>query len=291
MSRFSRQIMAFAEEGQGRISAHRVGIVGLGGLGSHLVQSLAYLGVRNFVLVDDGIVEESNLNRLIGATSEDVYRGLPKTAVAERVIRAIEPSSTVTAIQENVCSESAISSLKSCSTIFGSVDHDGPRLLMMELAAAYEVTLIDSASDIILDESRTVVTDFGGRVVLCRPGDFCLVCAKEFDEKAAKIYFEDPESVRVREEHGYGLGPTVPSPSVISLNGVVANLAATEFMCMVTGLREPKRKRVYQGMRGVVLDNTMTKEPDCYNCGYLVGKADRAELSRYTRTWKGRKRE
>ena len=38
---------------------------------------------------------------------------------------------------------------------------------------------------------------------------------------------------------GYGLGPAAPSPAVVTLNGVVANAAVAEFLCMVTGLREP----------------------------------------------------
>ena len=63
--RFSRQILAFGEKGQSAIAHTKVGIVGLGGVGSFVAQMLAYLGVNEFLLVDDDIIEESNLNRLI----------------------------------------------------------------------------------------------------------------------------------------------------------------------------------------------------------------------------------
>lgn len=282
-NRFVRQILAFAEEGQARISGERVAVVGLGGLGSHLVQGLAYLGVRDFVFVDPDFVDETNLNRLVGANWDDLRQGYPKTVVAERLVRAVEPGARITTIQADICSEQAIAAVKSCTTIFGAVDEDGPRLLLMELACAYRRVLIDCASDILLDESRTEVSDFGGRVVLCRPGDFCLLCAEELDLEAAKAYFESPGVNVVREKHGYGLGPSFPSPSVVSLNGVVANIALTEFLMMTTGLREPKRKRVYQGLRGVMLDNKDAKKDGCYNCEYLVGLGDRANVLRYVR--------
>ena len=62
--RFDRQILLFGAAGQEKIAAARVAIVGLGGLGSHVAQQLAYLGVRSLVLVDGDCVTRSNLNRL-----------------------------------------------------------------------------------------------------------------------------------------------------------------------------------------------------------------------------------
>src|SRR5690349_9764199 len=64
----------------------RVAIVGLGGGGSHLVQQLAHLGVGRFLVYDADCVENSNLNRLVGATERDVEVRTPKTEVATRVV-------------------------------------------------------------------------------------------------------------------------------------------------------------------------------------------------------------
>src|SRR5438552_13194346 len=63
-ARFSRQQLVFGDTGQRAISGKKVGIVGLGGLGTQITQALAHLGVGSFVLVDDDKVEASNLNRL-----------------------------------------------------------------------------------------------------------------------------------------------------------------------------------------------------------------------------------
>jgi molybdopterin/thiamine biosynthesis adenylyltransferase len=78
------------------VVAHAVvGIVGLGGGGSHIVQQLAHLGFRNLVIYDGDLVEESNLNRLVGATSADAAEGASKFSLALRMIRGLEPAAEV----------------------------------------------------------------------------------------------------------------------------------------------------------------------------------------------------
>lgn len=91
--RYSRHLGLFGAEGQSRISGASVAIVGLGGLGVHVVQQLAYLGVRDFLLIDGDEVTASNLNRLVGAIEAD--EGESKVLVAARQIEAIQPGATV----------------------------------------------------------------------------------------------------------------------------------------------------------------------------------------------------
>ena len=66
--RYSRQsfLGADAEE---RIARCTVAVPGLGGGGSHVVQQLAHIGFQNYIIYDGDRVEESNLNRLVGAKS------------------------------------------------------------------------------------------------------------------------------------------------------------------------------------------------------------------------------
>src|SRR5438094_706621 len=91
--RYDRQIALFGAEGQRRISTARVAIVGLGGLGSHLAQQLAYLGVTNYVLVDGDKASSHSFNRLVtGALTDiDAY----KTDLAERLIRLVNPVAVI----------------------------------------------------------------------------------------------------------------------------------------------------------------------------------------------------
>ncbi len=277
--RFDRQKLFFGEDGQKKIEAQKVGVVGLGGIGSQITQGLAYLGIRRFVLVDEDIVEQTNLNRLVGATEDDVLHAAPKVRVAERTINGINPNAVVEIYQSTNRSKKAIDALRKCTFLFGCVDNDGARLVLSELAAAYSIALIDSATEIIPENGKIIA--FGGRVVIAQTGKYCLSCAGQIDMAVAKQDLEDTASRDVRRAHGYGLGEQVKAPAVVSLNGVIANLALTEFLMMVTGLREPNIYLHYRGERGIVLIREVKQDPDCIVCHYIAGKKDKANLYRY----------
>lgn len=280
--KFSRQILAFGREGQKRIAAISTAIVGLGGIGSLLAQMLAYLGVREFVLVDDDIVEESNLNRLIGASRKDAKLKVTKVDIAQRVIKAINPEAKVIKVFKNLRSNEAIDALcRMPEIIFGCVDNDGARLILTELASAYTKTLIDSGAEII---DTKEFQEFGGRVIVARPGDFCLICAGQIDVGVAQQELESAQEKQYRQNLGYGLGKKMADPSVISLNSIIAGLAVTEFIMLVTGLRAPNRRVTYKGMRGVFRESIDEKRSDCFICHSLVGKREKADIKRYIRT-------
>jgi hypothetical protein len=71
--RYARQEYFFGKDGQRKLEKTRVAIVGVGGIGSHIAQQLAYVGVNDFILLDNDKVDGTNLNRLIGATEKDLY--------------------------------------------------------------------------------------------------------------------------------------------------------------------------------------------------------------------------
>ena len=111
--RYSRQMLAFGAEGQKKLTLAKVAVVGLGGIGLQVVQNLAYMGVKDWVLIDDDIVEYSNLNRLVGATSHDAKQGFHKTEVAEKLILGIAPDSKLEKCNFNLRDEKAIDLLTS----------------------------------------------------------------------------------------------------------------------------------------------------------------------------------
>ncbi len=277
--RFSRQILAFGKNGQKKILQAKVGVVGLGGTGSLIVQMLAYLGVGDFLLIDDDIVEKSNLNRLVGASLKQARAKTPKIEVAKKVIHSINPKARIKAVFKNLREQESLDCLSRLpGIIFGCVDNDSARLILTEVAAAYNKTLIDSAAEII---NRHDFQEFGGRVIVACPGDFCLLCAGQIDLETARQELESPTEKIYRKKIGYGLGPGIPDPAVISLNGVIAGLAVTEFLMLVTGLRLPNRRVTYKGMRGVFRDCRDEKRADCWVCNSLVGQGKKANINRY----------
>jgi len=277
-NRFARQILMFGDEGQKKIERQKVAVVGAGGLGSHVCQALAYTGVRNLGVIDDDRLDETNMNREAGGFPPDVGR-LKVDVIRDHVLR-IAPETEVVPIAKNVRTREAMEYLMSRSVIFGCVDHDGPRLVLTDLAAAYSVTLIDLATE-IFPETAARKFDFGGRVVVARPGDYCLFCAHQLDRERAKEDIETPEVRAERRKHGYGLGTDAPAPAVFALNGIIANLAVIEFLVMVTGIRDPARRLTYKGTRGAVTDTIDVRKPDCYTCGCLCGQREEANVWRY----------
>jgi molybdopterin/thiamine biosynthesis adenylyltransferase len=280
VGRYTRQILAFGEGGDRKLRATSVAIVGLGGLGSQITQALAYLGVRKFLLVDDDRVSASNLNRLVGATPGDAKREELKVKVAERLVLSVAPDAEVRAIPVNLRSVEALTAIPGFDVVFGCVDRDGSRLILTELCAAYLLPLVDIAAEIIVVDGRE--PDFGGRVLICRPGEYCIDCADQLDRNQAKWDLSSDDARATRAKHGYGLGDAVSAPAVVSLNGTLANIAVTEFALWRSGLREPHRHITHYGFRGktAVREDTQRKQ-GCYTCEYLLGSPERANLSRF----------
>jgi len=283
MQRYERQIRAFGREMQPRISSLKVGVVGLGGTGSHIAQQLAYLGVKDLVLIDSQLVEDTNLNRLVGATPKDV--GKPKVKVIGSWVSRISPKAKVQPIHADLRNSAVFDALKVTDVIFGCVDNDGARLILNELSLAYLVPLIDCGVEIEVEGQQ--ILQAGGRVNLVLPGGPCLACMEQINLGEARITLSQPEEIHRARQMGYIQGDDEPSPSVVSLNGVVASLAVTEFLNLITGTRPPQPFAVYDVLgtgRGRdaqwVVRQKAERVECCFECS-LTGVGDAVNLERY----------
>ena len=277
--RYDRNVRFFGQPGQNRLAAASVAVVGVGGLGTHVVQQLALLGVGRLVLIDPEEVEETNRNRYIGLRNNDPVPGLPKVKLGRRLAKEINPEVQVVSISSCLRSEAAFEVIIRSDYVFGCLDSDGPRLVLNELCLAYTKPYFDLASDILDDGVR-----YGGRLCVVDGGSGCLVCHDEIDIAVAQV---DLMSDEQRRDHASIYG--IPSdalgavgPSVVSINGVMASLGVTEFMLMATGVpRSPRNRLKYHGARGIVTVVTGDPEPGCYYCSELRGKEGAAGLGRY----------
>src|ERR1700726_2759078 len=102
------------------LSRCTVGVVGLGGGGSHIVQQLAHIGFKRYVIYDHDVVEESNLNRLVGATSADALAETSKLHIAKMMIYRLQPLANVRgfACRWQECPEP----LRECQVVLGCLD-------------------------------------------------------------------------------------------------------------------------------------------------------------------------
>ena len=64
--KYDRNVRFFGQSGRDSLGAASVAVVGVGGLGTHVVQQLALLGVGRLVLIDSEEVDETNRNRYVG---------------------------------------------------------------------------------------------------------------------------------------------------------------------------------------------------------------------------------
>lgn len=259
-SRYSRHVGLFGSEGQLRISRARVAIIGLGGVGAHVAQQLAYLGVLNLSLVDGDAVSESNLNRLVGATDADLT--VPKVDVAARLVAAIQPRATIQSSQRHLNVDEPPMGFEALDVVFGCVDSDVPRLDLVRYASAHAIPYIDIASDVAPGG------EFGGRIVFAKDGERCLSCLRELDQHIlARAQMTDEQRAADDEIYGVDRGALADTgPSVVSINGVVASLAVTEFFVWITGLREPHGYLNYRGDRGTVGVRADPERGYCHYC-------------------------
>lgn len=274
--RFNRQISFFGVDGQIKLEAITVVVVGVGGLGTHVIQQLAHIGVSDFFLIDDEDIEVTNLNRYVGTKNDDI--GKSKTKVGKRIIEEIKPDASVEAIQKHLQSQKAFEAITISDCVFGCLDNDGARLILNELCSAYDRPYFDLASEILPQEKA-----YGGRVFTSIDEQGCLVCYDQLDLDAASLDLEDSEARKDREDI-YGLNKDEfheTGPSVVSINGVIASLAITEFLVWATAIRKPTKCSIYRGNQSIVTINNERVIPDCYYCNEIRGKRNQAGVLRH----------
>lgn len=105
----ARTVALLGEDAVAKLENARVAVVGLGGVGGHVLETLARAGVGSFILIDGDLVDESNLNRQIIATADTV--GTPKAEAAKQRVLSINPLADVTAMQARFTESSAESLL------------------------------------------------------------------------------------------------------------------------------------------------------------------------------------
>lgn len=281
-----RTIQFIGKEAQARLRTLRVAIVGVGGLGTHITQQLAFFRVGQLALIDSEELKKTSLNRYVGVRHNDPIPGTRKVDLGERLVTSIDPSIQVQKVFDSLVSEAAFEAIIAADYVFGCLDNEGSRLILTELCAAYERPYFDLASDILPGD----VASYGGQVCVAWDGASCLVCLGVLDLGEAQRELANPELKRDIETI-YGVRRSdvdEGGPSVVSINGVVASLATTEFLVGVAGLRRPAQLLTYRGNRGTVTARAEPPSPGCYYCKGIRGRRAEADVQRYLRDGVGK---
>ena len=246
---YARQILAFGKEGLRKIQTLKIAIIGIGGIGSHLSQQLAYLGVRNFVLVDSDKVEDSNLNRLVGTTPTDT--GKFKVDVLSYMINTINPEIKIKKFNCELRDENVFSELKDVDIIFGGLDNDGPRLILNQISYAYHIPYIDCATGIDVENKKIDLA--GGHVMIIHPEGPCMEnCTKILDKTEILDFLSSKTEYENRKKLGYVKGVNIKNPSVVSLNGMIASFAINQFIKIVMSIGNTTTLTIYDFLDSLV---------------------------------------
>lgn len=286
MNRYDRNIQFFGKDGQKKINSATVVIVGVGGLGTHVVQQLAHLGVGRIILIDKEVMDKTNSNRYVGSKHDDPSCFPIKVDIGERIIKNINPDIEVIKINKTLVSEDAFSAIINSGYVVGCIDREGVRFILNELCSAYANPYIDLATDIIKEKPMS----YGGRVFCNWDGKACLHCMGVLDVDEVQKDLSGPQGKALQEEI-YGVEKTHldnSGPSVVSINGVVASLAVTEFMVSVTGIRKPVTLSTYRGQDAKVIVSRDKPQTDCYYCKKIRGKQKAADVEGYIRNGVGK---
>ncbi len=210
------------------ISTCVVGIVGLGGGGSHIVQQTAHVGLKNYVLYDPDYLEESNLNRTITGNVEDVAQKKSKLEIAVDVIRRLHPAANI--VQVPTRWQDTPLPLRECDIIFGCIDGFDERRQIEASARRYLIPYIDIGLDV--HHVKPEPPRMSGQVILSMPGGPCLEC----------LGFLNKLNL-AKEATNYGAAGL--RPQVVWANGVIASAAVGIAMDLITGWTKTSPKALY----------------------------------------------
>ena len=205
------------------LSQARIGILGLGGGGSHVVQQLAHVGIGHFVIADSDVITSTNLNRLVGGTQKSVELSTSKVEIAQRLIKAINPAARVSGHVANW--QEVSEELRSCDIIVGGLDSVRAKDEADSFCRRFMIPYIDMGMDVFETSPGNFL--ISGQVVLTGPGQPCLRCLGIVTEEGL-----------AEEARRYGAAGG--RPQVVWPNGLLASSAVGLVIQMLTPWNESR---------------------------------------------------
>lgn len=258
--RLDRQSVAIGPASDAKLAEATVAVIGISGGGSHVIQQLAHQGVGSMIGIDDQIIDDTNLGRLVGATRADVDR-TSKVELARRLTRGIDPEINFVGVEERFPSRATIAALKDADVVVACLDRFDARANVNAFCRRHLIPLVDIGIAIRSSGERLASAD--GQISVSLPGSPCQRCWFLTDAVL--------EAERRDRPPGYDNNPDAPGdPQVVSMNGVLASEACNCVLDLLTaysGGRRGARMWQYEGRRGELTAHDLPpRRPDCPAC-------------------------
>ena len=241
LDRYARHIMLreIGGAGQKKLKNARVLVIGAGGLGSPVLLYLAAAGVGTIGVVDDDVVDNSNLQRQVIHRDADI--GIPKVFSAEAAMLAQNPKINVRPYQRRLDGEVAAELFADYDLVLDGTDNFETRYLVNETCVALGLPLISGA-----------ITQWEGQISTYDPA------------KAAPCY-----QCVFPEAPAEGLAPSCAEAGVVGpLPGVIGTMMAVETVKEITGAGEGLRGHmlIYDALFAEFRKIKLKQRGDCPVC-------------------------
>jgi sulfur-carrier protein adenylyltransferase/sulfurtransferase len=239
-SRYSRHLLLpeVGLEGQLKLLDAKVLLLGAGGLGSPTALYLGAAGVGTLGIIDNDVVDVSNLQRQVIHTNDTV--GEPKVDSAERAIRALNPDVNVVKYNARLDASNIMEVIEGYDVIVDGLDNFPTRYLLNDASVRLRIPVV-SASILGFDGQLSVFAPYDGPCYRC-------------------LYPTPPPAE---------LAPSCGANGVLGvLPGTMGLLQATEVVKLIIGAGEPLigRLLLYDALAASFTELKVRRDPDCPIC-------------------------
>jgi molybdopterin/thiamine biosynthesis adenylyltransferase/rhodanese-related sulfurtransferase len=241
LQRYSRHFILpeVGEEGQAKLLDARVLLIGAGGLGSPTAYYLAAAGVGTLGIVDDDVVDRSNLQRQILHADDRV--GMPKVESAERTLKGLNPDVKVIGYRERLTSENVLRLFEGYDIVVDGCDNFPTRYLVNDACVFTNTPNVHGS-----------IFQFEGQATVFYPGRGpCYRC----------LFPEPPPP---------GAAPSCQEAGVLGvLPGLVGCVQAVETIKLILGVGNPLIGRLlhFDTLAMEIKQLRLRKDPECPVCG------------------------
>jgi sulfur-carrier protein adenylyltransferase/sulfurtransferase len=254
-SRYSRHILLpeIGLEGQLKLLDAKVLLLGAGGLGAPTALYLAAAGVGTLGVVDDDVVDLSNLQRQVIHANDRI--GVPKVDSAEQTINGLNPDVKVVKYQTRLDASNIMEIIEGYDVIVDGVDNFPTRYLLNDATVRLKIPVV-SASILGFDGQLSVFAPYDGPCYRC-------------------LYPTPPPAE---------LAPSCGANGVLGvLPGTMGMLQATEVIKLITGSGEPLigRLLLYEALGASFTELKVRRDPQCPICSREPESISEDEMGKF----------
>jgi molybdopterin-synthase adenylyltransferase len=230
---FTRTLSAWGELKQADIERLKVGIVGIGSVGSIVSEALVKTGVLDITLIDFDRIKRKNIDRLQFVSAEDI--GRLKIEKYKEILLKSAPREglKINALPYSISEELGLKAALDCDVIFSCVDRPLARYVLNSLSYANLIPVIDGGIDASINQTKTNIDQARWRAYTVGVHRRCLKCHQQFNEQDVGLEMEglldDPVYISgLAEDHHLRRGE-----NVFAFSLSLASMLIQQFLSLV----------------------------------------------------------